>query len=392
MSNYTEKNGFINMKINDGHWHICRHRPVDESLNYIKKAKEYLGLDKIAFLSYEYADDTGLDNSSNLKALYLRDNIAGDAYAFAALSHYGDERDTAPGFLEQVKLYHALGFDGIKILEGKPDYHDMFNCKFDGGKYDAMFAYLAENKIPVIAHVADFVAFPNPEREKKREELQKEFLNVLEKYPDLKITFAHMFNMAHDRLRLTEIMETYKNVSVDLALGGDFLMRFSADHDGWNEFFIKFSDRVIYGTDTYNDYFTEEDDFNIATRHTPVRKFFESKEPFSAVYYDLNPGIYGENVVINPALLPENIVYDIYINSFKKAFGDKPRKTDISLVQKHCNDVLEGYNSGRLKSCLYKPLPEWLSEDVKKNAERSHELALENLETIRNYYLNEVKK
>ena len=42
MSRYTEKHGFIDKKINDGHWHISRHRPILESLDYIKKAKDYL--------------------------------------------------------------------------------------------------------------------------------------------------------------------------------------------------------------------------------------------------------------------------------------------------------------------------------------------------------------
>ena len=241
---------------------------------------------------------------------------------------------------------------------------------FDSEKYEPMFNFLEEKEFPLVIHVAHFIAFPNPESEKKREEIQTELLNVLKRHPRLKITFAHMFNMAHDRERLTRIMETYPNVSVDLALGGDFIIRFSKDTDGWREFFTKFSDRVIYGTDTYNSRFTEDDDFEIVTRHTPVRKFFESKEPFTATYYDLNPEIYGENVVLNPALLPENIVNDIYINSFIKAFGETPRPTDKEKALRYCEKILEGYRNGELKSCLIKDLPPWLAPEVLENAKR----------------------
>ena len=386
MSIYTDKHGFSDMRINDGHWHCTMHRPIEETLSLVKKETEYLGLDKIAVLSYEHASDLGIDNSNNLKALYIKDNGDGKIFSFAAIVHYGDERDNAGEFLRQAKLYYELGFDGIKILEGKTDYHEKFNCKFDSEKYEPMFNFLEEKEFPLVIHVAHFIAFPNPESEKKREEIQTELLNVLKRHPRLKITFAHMFNMAHDRERLTRIMETYPNVSVDLALGGDFIIRFSKDTDGWREFFTKFSDRVIYGTDTYNSRFTEDDDFEIVTRHTPVRKFFESKEPFTATYYDLNPEIYGENVVLNPALLPENIVNDIYINSFIKAFGETPRPTDKEKALRYCEKILEGYRNGELKSCLIKDLPPWLAPEVLENAKRENELALENISVIRKFY------
>ena len=130
MSIYTGKNGFSDKKINAGHWHCTMHRPIEETLSLVKKEKEYLGLDKIAVLSYEHAGDLGIDNSNNLKALYIKDNGEGKVFSFAAIVHYGDERDNADEFLRQVKLYYDLGFDGVKILEGKTDYHEKFNCKF----------------------------------------------------------------------------------------------------------------------------------------------------------------------------------------------------------------------------------------------------------------------
>ncbi len=364
------------MKINDGHWHIAFHRPIEETLLLVKKEVEYLNLDKIAVLSYEYAGDLGIDNTSNLKALYLKDKMGENVFAFAAIVHHGDKRDNADEFLRQVKLYYDLGFDGIKILEGKTDYHELFNCKFDSEKYEPMFAFLEETQFPVVMHIGHFVAFPDSENTKARDVIQNEMLNVLKRHPRLRVTFAHMFNMAHDRKHLEQIMDTYPGVSVDLALGGDFIIRFSDDLEGWNEFFTKFSDRVIYGTDTYNCRFEEDDDFEIVTRHSPVRKFLEESEPFTAVYYDLNPEIYGENVVINPARLPGNVVMDIYINSFIKAFGETPRITDKEKSLRYCEDILDGYKSGELKSCLVKDFPVWLPEEVKANAARGMSLPL----------------
>lgn len=386
MSKVSKKHGLSDRIINDGHWHISRHFPVEESLHYIKKAKEYLGIDKVALLSYEYADDQGFDYTSNLKALYLRDNCQGDAYAFAALTHFADERDNPDEFLRQVMLYHELGFDGIKILEGRNDFHEMFGCKFDSENYEPMFDYLEKTGFPLIMHVAGFIPFPDEALEKEREALQGEMLNVLAAHPNLRITFAHMFNMAHDRKKLEQIMEKYPNVSVDLALGGDFVIRFSNDLKGWREFFTKFSQRVIFGTDTYNSYFEEEDDREVSTRYLPIRKFFEEKEPFRTRYYDSNPKLYGEHVVLKPALLEEHVVSDIYVNSFIRAYGITPRITNPELIQSYCDDILEGYQTGRLKSYLIDELPGWLPPEVKENAALGNKLALENIMTIKDYY------
>lgn len=235
-------------------------------------------------------------------------------------------------------------------------------------------------------HIGHFVAFPDGENTKERDMIQEEMLNVLKNHPNLPVVFAHMFNMVHDRLRLENILDTYPNVYVDLALGGDFFIRFSKDIEGWRGFFKKFSKRVIFGTDTYNSYFTEDNDFEIVTRYTPVRKFFESKEPFTATYYDIAPAVFGGNVVLTPGLLPESVVRDVYINNFIKAFGETPRKTDREKSKKYCEYILESYRNGTLKSCLTKPLPEWTEADVIENAKNAGELALQNIAVIREFY------
>ena len=65
MSNYTEKNGFSDMKINDIHWHIMRQYPINESLEHIKKEMEYLNLEKMCILALEQEAEVEFDNSSN---------------------------------------------------------------------------------------------------------------------------------------------------------------------------------------------------------------------------------------------------------------------------------------------------------------------------------------
>ena len=388
MSNYTEKNGFSDMKINDIHWHIMRQYPINESLAHIKKEMDYLNVEKMCILALEQEAEVEFDNSSNIKALYLRDRGEGRIFALASIRHFGDERDNAEEFLRQVKLYYNLGFDGIKILEGKTPCHKAMHCKLDGENYAPMFKFLEEKQFPLLIHVGDYIPYPNEEKLAEREAIHREMLNVLERHPNLRATFAHVFNMSYDRERLDKIMETYPNVSIDLALGGDFLINFSKDIKGWEEFFTKYSDRVIYGTDTYNMYFEENDDFEITGRHTPIHKFFEWDEPFSDRYYEHCPEAKNGTVMIKPAKLPENVVKDIYYNSFIKALADSPRTTDKELALKYCEELLEGYNSGKLSTRALAPMPDWISPTEQANMMRGNALALENIAVIKEYYRN----
>ncbi len=392
MSNYIKKNNYSKMKINDGHWHITRQYPIEETLEYVNKEMDYLNLDRMAALSYEYGNSGNeIDHSVNMKALYLRDKSEGRIYAFASLHYCLDARDNAEVFLRQVKRYHSMGFDGIKMLEGKPGYHNKFQYPLDGEMYAKVFAYLEENKIPLVVHVADFIPFPDDDKYAERESLHTQMLNVLERHPKLRVTFAHMFNMSYDRKRLDSILEKYENTSLDLALGGDFMINFSNEIDEWRKFFIKYSDRIIYGTDTYNMYFEEDDDYEITGRHTPLHEFFERDKPFSVDYYDRFPELYGGKVVLNPAKLPEDTVKDIYYNSFIKAFGEKPKTTNAALASEYCNELIEGYKNKTLSTETFVPMPDWISPTEKANMARGNALALENLEVIKKYYEEKLK-
>ena len=52
----------------------------------------------------------------------------------------------------------------------------------------------------------------------------------------------------------------------------------------------------------------------------------------------------------------------------------------------YCENILEGYKKGELKSYLLKELPVWLPEEVKANAARGNDLAIENIAVIKAFY------
>ena len=49
-------------------------------------------------------------------------------------------------------------------------------------------------------------------------------------------------------------MEEYPNLCLDIVSGTEMYFNFSQDPDRWRKFFIKYQDRILYGTDNANLY------------------------------------------------------------------------------------------------------------------------------------------
>ena len=63
------------------------------------------------------------------------------------------------------------------------------------------------------------------------------------------MTFAHFFFCSKEPQLLEELFKKYPNLCVDLTPGGEMYVAFEANYDYYKEFFYKYSDRVIFGTD-----------------------------------------------------------------------------------------------------------------------------------------------
>ena len=65
--------------------------------------------------------------------------------------------------MQAVRL-KQLGFDGMKMLEGKPDTRKMTSLPLDSSVYDKYFSYLEAESIPVTYHVGDPKIFWDEEK------------------------------------------------------------------------------------------------------------------------------------------------------------------------------------------------------------------------------------
>lgn len=246
------------IKILDGHVHAFG--PKTQSIRDLLAFEKQFGYEICNYLSCECMDDA----TQNALGIYLK-LIAPQCYAFGGLTYRCDYDPC-----EELEQLMESGFDGMKMVENKPTLRKQIGRPFHDAWYNGFYAALEEKKIPLVTHVADPTEFWDLAQipawalqagyyyggceYASKEELTLEVLEVLRRFPTLKIILAHFFFLSDDYDRISRLMEEYPNLCLDIVSGTEMYFNFSQDPDRWRKFFIKYQDRILYGTDNANLY------------------------------------------------------------------------------------------------------------------------------------------
>lgn len=201
----------------------------------------------------------------NLAALYWKTHYDRmQVYAFGGLHQFDCFGDIP--YEKQAETLLDLGADGMKFLDMKPDFRKRLGKGICDPSYDRVFSMLEERQVPVLIHSGDPETFWDPDwvtdYHKKvgwfygdgsfltSEEIYREVFAMLDKHPKLQVTLAHFFFLSNKPEEAVRVMETYPNVRFDLTPGGEMYLGFSKDIDFWHDFFIKYQDRILFGTDS----------------------------------------------------------------------------------------------------------------------------------------------
>lgn len=261
MSLQKEKNIFAD-RIIDSHCHSYS-RPDCEKfiMNYIMSSE--LAAVNVASLSKVGIYD-GL--SCNKFALSMKRKFPGKIYMFASLD-YADKSCHGLGrvFTEHAKKMIESGADGFKMVEGKPSFRKATGLPLDSILYDPFYSLLEEKSIPLLMHVADPEEFWDAEKISdasrargwfwgdggylSKEDLYKEAEGILTKHPDLKIIFAHFYFMSANITKASAFLDQWPNVSFDITPGWEMYHNFSKDSNSWKDFFNRYQERILFGTD-----------------------------------------------------------------------------------------------------------------------------------------------
>lgn len=294
-----------------------------------------MGCERIALQSLTYRS-----TAYNLWLLDLK-----NSYKRAELSVFGmvhnEKLYSDIPFEIQAKALIEMGCDGIKLMDA-PCSRKRIGFGPDDPRYDKMLDYLEENEIPILIHVADPEEFwddtdVTPYRRErgwcyfedgylKKEELNEEIFRMLDKHPRLKVILAHFFFLSNFIGEATRIMEKYPNVSFDVTPGWEMFLGFTKNYDAAREFFIKYADRIFYGTDTNNS------KRHNAEIHLLVRMALERDDEFMMPTYSER--------IIKGLNLPEEVLNKIYRENYDRLIGT-PREVRRDLVEKYRERMLK---------------------------------------------------
>lgn len=169
-----------------------------------------------------------------------------------------------------VKIWKNIGMEIIKSS-------DKLYLMIDDTFFDPLFKYLSESRIPVLAHLGEpkncwlpldkmtsnrnrmyytnnpeFHAYLHPEIPHYALQIQARD-NVLAKFPNLVFVGAHLGSLEWSYEELSLRLDKYPNLKVDLSSRlGHLQIQSTNRYDDIRDFFIKYSDRILYGTDAYD--------------------------------------------------------------------------------------------------------------------------------------------
>ena len=351
---HDELHEFGSEPIADAHLHHTQKLTPQRSVEVLSDAAAHFNLSRVLLAAITYY--TPLEN---LLSFYCKARLSPIAYTASGLIHHRDGRDTAEHYGAEIRRYHAMGCDGIKLIEGKPNVHrSLREPNLAASAYDLMFSYAEEEGIPILAHIGDPAYFwdvtkmdayaiehgwYNPPGSATLEEIRAGIEGVLAKFPQLRLTLAHFYFMGDDLDRAARLLDRYPNLMLDLTPAPDVFISLSENIEGARAFFRHYTDRLIFGTDSYNfDVPRDAQERANGLRQRLVRSFLEGEAPFSYTHHTLQPLRLGREVS-DPILR----------TAFVRRYGEVPRALDRERILDECRRVEETF-----------PLSEWESEGL----------------------------
>lgn len=251
---------FASMPVIDGHVHFIHPEYLDAMLAILEES----GCSRANLVCMPNPDAS----THNPAALYFKEKHPEKVFISAALEYGPALADLAraPAVLAgQIHTLKARGFDGLKLIEGKPQVRKLLPHPLDGPLYAEMWAALEQEQLPIVLHVADPDEFwdasacPDWARQSdwdysdgsypSKEDLYSEVDRILERHPRLKITLAHFYFLSRQLERAARFLDAHPSVCFDVTPHTDMYQDFSENPTEARQFFLRYQDRIIYGTD-----------------------------------------------------------------------------------------------------------------------------------------------
>jgi len=299
-------------------------------------------------------DDQALDQ--NALAILFKARHSHTTFAFGGLSYnFPGRTNEQLDYAEQARRLLALGCDGIKMIEGKPSMRKVTHLPINAPAYDRFYSLLESQRVPVLLHLGDPEGFWDKAYVEKwsipqewtyidgtfpaRAALYAELEDVLRRFPRLRVTLAHFGFLSADPEQATQFLERHPAVALDLTPGTEMYDNFSLQPAAWRSFFIRYQDRILFGTDNgYDAGGTVAEFSRRAANHVAcIRRFLETDGPFSA---------WGRQE-LHGLRLEREVLAKIYAGNFQRRVAAAPKVVNVRKAREYCDWLWQEYRLSR---------------------------------------------
>jgi len=336
---------FLDQPVVDGHFHL--HSEVIRT-DFVANLGEIMRACKVVSIAIACCTAAHGRLGDNLMAALAKAAYPAEVYTFGGVAVPEECIDLAG----QARKLTQIGFDGIKMIEGKPSVRGPLGYPLDAPLYDEFYAYLASERIPLIWHVGDPVHFWSSGRLDAgmpgREELYGEVDHVLDRFPELRVVFAHFYFMADDLERAAQFLDRHPSVSFDLTPHPDMYADFSRDPDKAREFFLTYQDRIIFGTDNHGE------DRNFAPG-APLEYWPVYKVAVMRAFLETDDDFPGWHHALRGIALEQKALAKIYRENLKRYVAETPKPLNADLAVEEGERILA---LARRYAIVHRMLPE----------------------------------
>ena len=328
---YYSVEDFKSVKKFDTHIHIN----TDQTL-FIELAKE----DNFKFLDIVDDRPFGLPWIEQQKIAFQHlNNFPAQMEVATTFSVKGfDKKDWAEKTIRDLKLSLSKGAKAVKIWKNigmeLRDEQGKF-VMLDDPRLAPIFSFLVQNRIPLIGHNGEprdcwlpldkmtfsqsyygshpeYHMFLHPEFPSYEAHIQARD-NLLEKYPDLKFVGAHLGSLEWSLDELARRLDKYPNMRVDLSRISNLQLHTLNDRQKTRNFFIKYQDRLVYGTDKAINANANPAEFKKSIHDSWLRDWL-----FFATDSRIQLAGFGE---LNGLKLPQSVIDKIYLKNAENWLG-----------------------------------------------------------------------
>jgi predicted TIM-barrel fold metal-dependent hydrolase len=295
--------------------------------------------------------------ANNIACLLLKKLLPGKAYSFGSLHYPDNGADSGIDPAAYARFLMDAGFDGIKMLEGKPTARKRIGIPLCDKYYSSFYSYVEQNDIPILFHVNDPANFWDAEKVPplavergnfygdgtfpSKEAIYSEAETILETYPNLRVIWAHFYFLSENIERAARFLDSYPNSRLDITPGPEMYFDFSANVKGWRKFFEKYNEKIILGTDNPNPQWRE--------RINGMTAFLETDAEDIPFFGGTIKGI----------ALPESMLNNIYGANFAKVMrGQKPKPVNVGQLEREFLLVEKLTHRSAHKSAILQELAE----------------------------------